>query len=89
VRAIATLLFAARRFQPSLAHFGIETGGQAVDQPHQRRCPRRALNIGRGRMAGGVAVTDVIADRVVEQHRILRHDAQRRAQRGLRDFEMS
>ena len=33
----------------------------------------------------GAAVADVVEDRIVEQHRVLRHHADRGAQRGLRD----
>jgi hypothetical protein len=37
----------------------------------------------------GPAVGDVVFHRVVEQHRVLRHDADGRAQAGLRDLRMS
>jgi hypothetical protein len=34
----------------------------------------------------GAAVGDVVVDRVVEQHSVLRHDTDRAAQTGLRDI---
>src|SRR6516164_5427568 len=44
---------------------------------------RRLLDLGVARLPA--AVTDVVADRVVEQDGVLRHDADRGSQRILRD----
>ena len=45
---------------------------------------RGVLDLGAAR--AGPAVGDVVVDRVVEQHRVLRHDADRAAQAVLRDL---
>ena len=77
------LLLAARQFQAALADLGLISLRRHPDEAVDLRQPRRLLHLG----IGGVpaAVADVVADGVVEQHGVLRHHADRRAQRRLRD----
>ncbi len=77
------LFFAARKLQPALADERVVALGQAVDQTADLCQPRRFDNIRLTR--AGPAIADVIADGIVEQHRVLRNDADRRAQGRLRD----
>ncbi|KAG1303211.1 hypothetical protein G6F62_015829 [Rhizopus arrhizus] len=48
------------------------------------RQPCGSLDVGVG--GAGPAVADVVVDGVVEQHRVLRHHADRRPQAGLGDI---
>ncbi len=76
------LLFAARQVQPSFADPRLEPVGQALDEAADRRAARRSRHLFRARALA--AIGDVVADRVVEQHGILRDDADRGAQARLR-----
>ena len=77
------LLFAARELQAALADRRLVTLRQSFDElVNMRRARRGDHFLARGRRT---AISDVVVDRIVEQHRILRHDADRRAQRILRD----
>ena len=78
------LLFATREFQTALAYAGVVALRQTLDEIMDMRCARRGDHL----LARCLrfAVGDVVVNRVVEQHRVLRHDADRRAQRFLRDF---
>jgi hypothetical protein len=76
------LFLAARQFQPALADPCRIAFGLPLDEGRDRRARRRPLDLG---LTGTLApIGDVVADRVVEQHRILRHDADCRAQGRLR-----
>ncbi len=83
VRAIATRCFSPPgQLQAALAHPRVVPVRQAQDEVMHLRQPRRLLDLG---LAGaGPAIGDVVADRVVEQHGVLRHHADRRAQAVLR-----
>src|SRR3546814_7554106 len=56
--------------------------GQAHDQSVDGRAARRRFHLGPGRAVPPIA--DVVADAVVEQHRVLRDDSVRAALRLLR-----
>jgi len=75
------LLFAAGELQAAFAHPGLVAIRQAGDELVQLGGARSRDHLGLGRP--GPAVLDVVVDGVVEQHRILRHDADCRAQRAL------
>ena len=67
----------------AVADDGVDAVGQARDEVRDVRLPQRALDVGvRGLRAG---VAQVLRDRVVEEVGLLADDADRRAQRGLRD----
>ncbi len=75
------LLLAAREFQAALADRAPVAVGQRGDEIVDARAPRR---LGDLVLAGaGAAIADVVADRIVEQHRVLRHDADGAAQAVL------
>ncbi len=76
------LLFAARKLQPALAHGGLVAFRQRDDEVVDLRRLRRFHDLGKGRV--GLAVGDVVADRVVEQNGVLRHHANRSVQARLR-----
>ena len=77
------LLFATRQLQAPLAHHGVVAIWQAFNKIMDRCRFRRRHD---GVLAGtGLAVGDVVFDGVVEQDRVLRHDADGGAQRVLRD----
>ena len=82
------LFFAARKLQAALADDSAVTIGRARDEVmdvgRARRCLDARLAIGQIEHLGS-AVSDVVADAVVEQHGVLRHDADRAAQAVLRD----
>ena len=71
------LFLTARKLEAALADFGVETLRQAVDQVGNRRALDRGLDLHHPRAIA--AISDVIADGVVEQHAILRHDTDRAA----------
>ena len=76
------LLLAARQLEPALADFGVVALRQAFDEASiAAPCAAPRISSSVGAIA---AIGDVVADRVVEQHRVLRDDADRGAQRGLR-----
>ena len=77
------LLLAAGELQAALAHLGFVALGREADEIVDLREPRRLLDLRVARLPAAVA--DVVADRVVEQDGVLRHDADRGAQRFLRD----
>ena len=72
------LLLAARQLQAALADRRLVAQRQRHDEVVDARQPRRLLDLLAG--AVGPAVADVVEDRVVEQHGVLRHHADRRAQ---------
>ena len=77
------LLFATGKLQAALADLGFVALGRQADEIIDLREPRRLFDLG---VAGfPAAVADVVADGVVEQHGVLRHHADGRAQRVLRD----
>ena len=76
-----TLLFAAGELEAALADTAVVASRQLCDEIVELCRPGSGLDFG---IAGiRAAVADVVANRVVEQHRILRHDADRLAQTGL------
>ena len=77
------LLLAARQLQPALAHLGVVAMGQAEDEVVDRRRPGGLLHLRPRRPLP--AIGDVVADGVVEQHRVLGNHADRRAQAALGD----
>jgi hypothetical protein len=77
------LLLATTELQASLAHHGVVALGRAGDEVVDVRGTRRRFHL--GARGAGSAVGDVVFHRVVEQHGVLRHDADGRAQAGLRD----
>ena len=77
------LLLAAGELQPALADLGLVAVRRHADEVVDLRQPRRLLDLGVARVPAAVA--DVVADGVVEQHGVLRHHADRGAQRRLRD----
>ena len=73
------LLLAAGQFQAAFADLGLIPLRRHPDEAVDLRQLRRLLHLG---IAGvPAAVADVVADGVVEQHGILRHHADRGAQR--------
>lgn len=79
-----TLFFTAREFQATLADHGVVAVREALDEV-----------VNTGRACGGddvllagvrTAIGNVVGNRIVEEHRILRHDADRAAQGRLRDI---
>ncbi len=62
-------------FRPALADLRAVTAGHALDEVVYLRQPRRLVHFGVRRI--GAAVANVVADRVVEQHRVLRDHADR------------
>ncbi|KAG1246977.1 hypothetical protein G6F65_020402 [Rhizopus arrhizus] len=78
------LLFPARQLQAPFAHHGLVAVGHGHDQVMDVRQPCGSLDVGVG--GAGPAVADVVVDGVVEQHRVLRHHADRRPQAGLGDI---
>ena len=72
------LLLAAGQFQAALAHHGVITLGQAQNEVVDLRHLGGGFDFGVARI--GPAIADVVADGVVEQHRILRHHADGGAQ---------
>ncbi len=77
------LLLAAGQLQAALADHGVVALGRGRDEVVDVRRLGRRLDLGARR--AGAAIGDVVFDRVVEQHRVLRHDADGLAQAGLRD----
>ena len=75
------LLLAARQLQAAFADPGVVTVRQAQDEVVHLGEPRRLLDLLLAR--AGAAIGDVVADRIVEQHGVLRHHADRRAQAVL------
>ena len=77
------LFLPARKLQSAFAHFGIEALRQHLDE-RQDRCTRRCrahFFLARA----FAAISDVVADGVVEQHAVLRDDADGAAQGLLGD----
>ena len=79
------LLLAARQLEPALADHRFIAVRQARSMKSSIAAPRAAASISSWPRAVA-AVGDVVADRVVEQHRVLRDDADRRAQARLGDL---
>ena len=75
------LLFAAGQFQATLANARVVAVGHAEDEIMHLRQTRGILDL----LLGGARapVGDVVADGVVEQHGVLRHDTDGGAQAGL------
>src|SRR5262249_22080985 len=75
------LLLAAGELQAAFADFRLIALGRHADEAVDLRQPRRILDIG---VTGSpAAIADVVADRVIEQHGVLRDHADRFAQRLL------
>ncbi len=72
------LPFPARELQAAFAHRRVVAPGQALDEFVDARRARRLLDLGAAGL--GPAVADVVGDGVVEQQRVLRHDAHAPAQ---------
>ena len=77
------LLFATRQFQTALADHRRVAQRRGGDEVVDVGGAGRRFDLGLSR--AGTAIADVVADRVVEQHRVLRHDADGLAQAGLGD----
>ena len=77
------LLFATRELQAALAHLGGIALGRGRNKAMNARSPGHGLNLRLG--GAGAAIGNVVGHGVVEQHRVLRHDANRFAHTGLRD----
>src|SRR5262249_26320599 len=75
------LFFSARELQAPLAHLGFVAFGQRRNEIVDVRGARRLMYFRVTRL--GPAAADVVEDRAVEQHRVLRNDADRRAQARL------
>ncbi len=76
-----TLFLASGQFQPTLSHLGVIAFGQTQDEIVDLGILSGLLDLF---LRGPVApIGDVVADRVVEQHRILRHHADGRMQAFL------
>ena len=75
------LLFAAAEFQAAFADARVPALRQAFDEVQQLRAARGFVEFGLGGF--GFAVGDVVADRVVEEDDVLRHQAERAAQAEL------
>ncbi len=78
------LLLSAGQLEAALAHLRLIALGRADDEVVDMRGARHRLYLGRA--GAGFAVGDVVANGVVEQHRVLRHDADGAAHTGLRDL---
>ena len=78
------LLLAAREFEAALADDRVVSVRQRRDKVVNARVAGGLLDLGAA--GAGPSVGDVVEDRVVEQHRILRHDPDRAAQTVLRDI---
>src|SRR5262249_34072878 len=77
------LLLAARKLEPALTDHRLVARRQSHDEIVDVRRARRLVNLG---VAGlGPPIADVVKNRVVEKHRVLRNDADRRAQARLLD----
>ena len=76
-----TLLFPARQLEPAFPDFRFVAFRRNTDQRIDLREPRRFLHFGVCCLPA--AISDVVADRVVEQHRVLRDHPDRLAQRFL------
>jgi hypothetical protein len=77
------LLLTAGKLQPAFAHHGPVAVGQAFDEAADLCEPRCLPHLLLG--SAGPAVADVISDRVVEEHGILRNHADGGAQALLGD----
>ncbi|MPM25386.1 hypothetical protein SDC9_71877 [bioreactor metagenome] len=77
------LLLAARELQPALAHRRLVALGQAHHEVMDFRGSGGRDDLGLG--GAGAAIGDVVADRIVEQHGVLRHHADRVVQALLGD----
>ena len=75
------LLLSAGQFQPALTDNGVITLRQAIDKIVDVGDLRRLPHLIHARIL--IRILDVVVDGVVEQHRILRHDADVLAQAGL------
>jgi hypothetical protein len=67
------LLLAAGQLEAALAHHGLVALGRGLDEGVDARGARGFFHLGAA--GAGAAVGDVVFHRVVEQHRVLRHDA--------------
>ena len=77
------LLLTARELQPAFADRGLVTLGQREDEIVDLRRPRSTLDLGSRGL--GASVGDVVEHRVVEEHGILRDDADLGVEARLRD----
>ena len=78
------LLFAARKLEATLAHHGLVAQRRACDEIVDVRGTRRLLDLLRA--GTRAAIGDVVAHGVVEEHGVLRHDADCAAHAVLRDL---
>src|SRR5437762_3535681 len=78
------LLLAAGELQAALAHHGFVSPRKRFDEVVDMRRARGFDDFGIARFRPPVA--DVVQDAVVEEHRVLRHDADRRTQARLLYF---
>lgn len=76
------LLLAATEAQSAFADLGLVSVGKAQDKVVDLRHTRSFVHFFVGRI--DAAVLDVVRDRIVEEHRVLRNDADTTTQRGLR-----
>src|SRR5262249_22317323 len=79
-----TLLFAAGQLQAALPDLGLVALRRHADELIDLREPSRLLDLGVARVP--TSITDVVANGVVEQNRVLRNHANGGAQRGLCDL---
>ena len=79
-----TLLLAAGKLQAALAHLGLVSLGRQSNEVVNLGEPRRLLDFCVARFPAAVA--DVVADRIIKQDCVLRHDPDCRSQRMLRDI---
>src|SRR5262245_35191867 len=77
-----TLLLAARKLQAPLADKRVVALRQGHNELMNLRKPRRLAHFGGTR--AGLAIADIVLDRVIEQHGILRDHADCGPERGLR-----
>src|SRR5437868_13402554 len=80
-----TLLLAAGKLQAALAHLGLVALGRQSNEVVDLGEPRRLLDFRVARFPAAVA--DVVADRIIKQDRVRRHDPDCRPQRMLRALD--
>ena len=76
------LFLTSGQFQPALTHSGLIALGQAENKLVNAREPSRIKNLLFSRIRA--TITNVVGNRVIEQHGILRNDSDSAAETGLR-----